>query len=80
VQVGQAQPVVAISSQGSSLTYGAALSISATAAYSGSPVGGSFTYMATSAGGIASTVTAATVLSAGTYTLTASFTDRCDGL
>jgi sugar lactone lactonase YvrE len=74
LQVGQIQPVVAIAAPGSSLTYGTALGISATATSNSNPVAGSFTYTATPASGTASTVTAATLLSVGTYTLTASFT------
>jgi sugar lactone lactonase YvrE len=72
LQVGQIQPVVAITAPGS-LTYGTALGISATATYNHSTVAGSFTFTATPAGGIASPVTAATVLPAGSYTLRANF-------
>jgi DNA-binding beta-propeller fold protein YncE len=74
LQVGQIQPVVAIATPGSSLTYGTALGISATATSNSNSVAGSFTYTATPASGSASEVTATTVLPVGTYSLTASFT------
>ena len=58
------------------ITYGTTLAgvLDATATYSGNPVAGTFTYTATLTGGSATPVTAATVLAAGSYTLTASFT------
>jgi len=54
------------------ITYGTTLAgvLNATATFSGNPVAGTFTYSSTPGGA----VTAATVLGAGSYTLTASFT------
>ncbi|MGB9031388.1 MAG: putative Ig domain-containing protein, partial [Acidobacteriaceae bacterium] len=58
------------------ITYGTSLSgvLNATVTSNGNPVPGTFVYTATPSGGSASTVTAATVLAAGSYTLTANFT------
>jgi len=58
------------------ITYGSTLSslLTASAANGSSSVSGTFSYTATPQGGTASTVTSATVLNAGTYTLTATFT------
>jgi hypothetical protein len=60
----------------STLAYGSSLAglLSATASYSGHSVAGAFTYTAQPASGVAVPLTASTILSAGTYTLTASFT------
>ena len=60
----------------SAITYGATLSgiLNASALNGGSGVAGSFAYTATPSGGSASTVTSATVLAAGSYTLAATFT------
>jgi len=60
----------------SAITYGTTLAstLNATVTYNGNTVPGTFTYTATPAGGSASAATAATVLAAGSYTLTASFT------
>jgi uncharacterized protein YjiK/stress response protein SCP2 len=73
LQVQWMQPVVAITAPGASMTYGTALGIGATATYNSSAVAGSFSYTAMPAGGVAHIVTAATVLPAGSYTLTARF-------
>jgi sugar lactone lactonase YvrE len=58
------------------ITYGATLGgvLNASAVSGSTTVAGSFVYTATPQGGIAVTVTGATVLSAGDYTLTAMFT------
>jgi hypothetical protein len=74
---GLLQPVAGIIAP-TTLTYGAPLGLSATATYNGSAVQGSFAYTATPANGAASTVTA-TVLAAGSYTLTATFTPSTTG-
>ena len=74
LQVGQIQPVATVTAPASALTYGSALGIAATATYNSSAVAGTFTYTATPTGGSASPVTAATILPAGTYLLTANFT------
>ena len=60
----------------SAITYGTNLStvLDATVTYNGNPVPGTFVYTATPSGGSAATVTATTVLAAGSYTLTANFT------
>ncbi len=59
----------------SPIAYGTTLAgvLDATASYNGGSVAGTFTYTATPTGGTATTVTASTVLTAGSYTLTASF-------
>ncbi len=59
----------------SPIAYGTTLSgvLDATASYNGGSVAGTFTYTATPTGGTATTVTASTVLTTGSYTLTASF-------
>ena len=72
LQVGQIQPVVTITSPSSSFPYGSSLGIAATAAYNGTAIPGTFTYTASSASGTAQ-VTSSTILTAGSYTLTASF-------
>jgi hypothetical protein len=58
------------------ITYGTSLSgiLNATVTYNGNPVPGTFSYAATPSGGSASPATAATILAAGSYTLTATFT------
>jgi CSLREA domain-containing protein len=58
------------------ITYGTSLAgvLNATVTYGGGVVPGTFVYTAMPTGGSASTVTAASVLAAGSYTLTASFT------
>jgi hypothetical protein len=58
------------------IVYGNTLSgILDAAAFNGTaPVSGTFTYTATPSGGVASTVTSATLLTVGAYTLTATFT------
>jgi CSLREA domain-containing protein len=58
------------------ITYGTSLAgvLNATVSYNGGAVPGTFAYTATPAGGSAAAVMAATVLGAGSYTLTASFT------
>ena len=75
IAVGKATPVITWT-PGSSIGYGTTLSalLNATASFNSSPIAGTFTYTATPSGGSASAVTAATVLQAGTYVLTASFT------
>jgi hypothetical protein len=62
--------------QPSPITYGTTLSgiLNATAVDGSNPVAGSFAYTATPQGGSPSAVTDATVLGAGSYTLTANFT------
>ncbi|MGA8428558.1 MAG: Ig-like domain repeat protein [Candidatus Sulfotelmatobacter sp.] len=58
------------------ITYGSTLSslLTASAANGSSSVSGTFSYTATPQGGTASAITGATVLNAGTYTITATFT------
>ena len=62
--------------QPAAITYGATLSgvLNASAVYGSAPVAGGFAYTATPQGGSATAVTAATVLSVGSYTLAAAFT------
>ena len=62
--------------QPAAITYGATLSgvLNASAVNQSTPVDGTFAYTAAPQGGGATTVIAATVLSAGSYTLTAAFT------
>lgn len=62
--------------QPAAITYGATLSgvLNASAVNGSTPVDGTFAYTAAPQGGGATTVIAATVLSAGSYTLTAAFT------
>jgi sugar lactone lactonase YvrE len=76
VQVGQITPTLSWSPGTSSITYGTTLSgiLNATAQYQETTIPGTFTYTATPTGGSASTVTSSTVLSARSYTLTATFT------
>jgi hypothetical protein len=58
------------------IAYGTSLSglLNATASFGGNSVAGSFAYTAKPAGGTATTVTSATVLADGTYTLAVAFT------
>ena len=76
VQVGKTPTVLWVPSA-ASLTYGTPLGtgvLDATASLNGSTVSGTFAYTSTKTGGTPQTVTQATVLGAGTYTLTATFT------
>ena len=75
VVVGQITPTINWT-QPSGITYGATLAgaLTAAAANGSSAVPGTFSYTATLAGGTAIAVTSATVLNAGAYTLTATFT------
>ncbi len=74
LQVGKITPIVTFTSPGSSIVYGTALNVSALATWKSNPVAGTMAYTATPAGGSAITVNASTILSAGSYTLTANFT------
>jgi sugar lactone lactonase YvrE len=76
VQVKQGVPIVSFAATPSPVTYGTVLGsiLSATASYSSSALTGTYTYTATPTGGTATVVAAATILNAGTYTLTALFT------
>jgi DNA-binding beta-propeller fold protein YncE len=76
VQVSQIRPTLGWTPGASSITYGTSLNgiLDATATYSSTAIPGSFTYTATPSGGSASLVTSSTVLSVGSYTLTANFT------
>lgn len=68
-------PTIAWTPATTSTTFGTALGtgvLNATAAYNGSPVAGTFTYMATYTGGTLP-VTAATVLPVGTYSMAVTF-------
>ena len=58
------------------ITYGTSLAgvLNATVSFNGGAVPGTFVYTAAPSGGSAATVTASTILAAGSYTLTASFT------
>jgi hypothetical protein len=75
LQVGTITPVISWA-QPSPITYGTALGsvLNATATFNSSTVPGTFTYTATPSGGRATAVTGATLLTAGSYTLTATFT------
>ena len=73
VQVGQITPTVTFVTPGASIVYGSALGVFAAATNGSTVVSGTVSYTATPAGGSASAVTAATVLAAGNYTLTANF-------
>jgi sugar lactone lactonase YvrE len=76
LQIGQLTPTITWAPAASSIPYGTALGTLLNAsAYSGTTsVPGTFTYKATITGGPPVTVTSATVLSAGSYTLTVTFT------
>jgi hypothetical protein len=76
VVIGPAVPTIVWTAPAGGITYGATLnSILDASAVSGStPVAGTFAYTATLLGGSAISVTGATVLGAGSYTLTATFT------
>jgi hypothetical protein len=79
--IGSAKPVITWAPPATILT-GASLAsvLNATAVLNTQSIAGSFSYTATSVGGSASTITSATVLAAGSYTLTATFapTDKTD--
>ena len=73
----QSTPTLLWSPSAASITYGTPLGtgvLDATANQSGSNLAGTFAYTATMSSGTPQTVTQATVLVAGTYTLTATFT------
>jgi sugar lactone lactonase YvrE len=74
--VGQVTPTISWTPAASSIPYGASLSgiLNATAVNGTTTIPGTFTYTATLAGGSATPVTSATVLGAGSYTLTVTFT------
>jgi DNA-binding beta-propeller fold protein YncE len=77
LQIGQLTPTITWTPASSSIPYGTALGgalLNASAASGGTSVRGTFTYKATIAGGAPVTITSASVLSAGSYTLTATFT------
>jgi len=73
--VGRATPTLSWATP-APIPYGTALAavLNPTAAFNSATVPGSFTYTATPTGGSATAVTGATLLAAGSYTLTASFT------
>jgi hypothetical protein len=75
LQIGAITPAITWA-QPAQITYGTTLSaiLNAAAANGATPVAGIFAYTATPAGGSASTVTVTSVLSAGSYVLTALFT------
>ena len=74
--VGQVTPSISWSPAASAITYGASLGgiLNATAVYGSTAIPGTFTYTAVLAGGTPMAVTNASVLGAGSYTLTAVFT------
>ncbi len=76
VSVGQIAPTISWSPAATSIAYGASLNgiLDATATNGGTALPGTFVYTAALAGGGATVVNSATVLSAGSYTLTATFT------
>ncbi len=76
VQISQLTPTLSWSPATTSITYGTTLSgiLNATAHYGDTTIPGTLTYTATPMGGSAATVTSASTLSAGSYTLTATFT------
>ena len=76
VQIGQITPTISWSPAATSITYGASLSgvLNATALKGSTAVPGAFTYTAALAGEGASPVTSASILTVGSYTLTATFT------
>lgn len=75
VVVGKITPAITWAAP-SGITYGASLGaiLDPTAANEATPVAGTFAYTATPAGGSATAITAGTILGAGNYTLTATFT------
>jgi len=75
LHIGQITPTVSWTPAGT-ISYGTTLAalLTATAANGGTTIPGSFRYTIAASGGVASPVTAATVLGAGTYVLTATFT------
>ncbi|HEX4487470.1 MAG TPA: Ig-like domain repeat protein [Terriglobales bacterium] len=76
VSVGLVPSTVAWTQPSGAITYGTSLAslLNATAANGSLTIPGSFAYTATPTGGTLTAVTGATVLGAGTYTLTATFT------
>jgi sugar lactone lactonase YvrE len=76
VVIGPAVPTIVWTGPASGITFGATLSgiLDASAVSGSTPVMGTFTYTATLAGGSPVTVTGTTLLGAGSYTLTATFT------
>jgi hypothetical protein len=77
LQIGQFTPAITWTPASSSIPFGTALGstlLNASAASGGISVRGTFTYKATMAGGAPVTVTIASVLSAGSYSLTATLT------
>jgi sugar lactone lactonase YvrE len=77
LQIGQFTPTITWTPASSSIPYGTALGsalLNASAASAGTSVPGAFTYRATIAGGTPAAVTSASVLSGGSYSLTATFT------
>jgi sugar lactone lactonase YvrE len=76
LQISQLTPIITWTPASSSIPYGTALStalLNASAHSGANAVQGAFTYVATSAGGAPVTVTSASVLPAGSYTLTVTF-------
>ncbi|HEY1500091.1 MAG TPA: putative Ig domain-containing protein [Acidobacteriaceae bacterium] len=73
--VNQAQPTLTWT-PATSISYGTSLSalLNATATFGGNTVAGAYVYTATPTGGATATVTAATILPQGSYTLAVSFT------
>ena len=74
---GSTVPQVSFTPAATSQSYGAAIGagvLDATASYNGSPVAGTFVYTAAVAGSGPGTVNAGSVLTTGTYVLTATFT------
>ena len=76
VLVGQIAPTISWTAPASAITYGTALSalLNASAANGSTAVAGVFSYTAARTGGSAGAAVGATVLSAGSYTLTVTFT------
>ena len=76
VAVGVLTPAISWNPGAGSIPYGTGLGsiLTATASSAGSAVAGTFTYTATSSGGSPFAVVAGTILPAGTYMLTATFT------
>jgi sugar lactone lactonase YvrE len=69
-------PTIAWTPGASTIAYGATLTgiLNASASFNSNAVAGAFVYTATPTGGAASTVTSASVLAAGSYTLSVTFT------
>ena len=76
VVIGPGVPTIVWTAPAGGITYGATLSgiLNASAVSGSTPVAGTFTYTATLLGGSPVAVSGATVLSGGSYTLTATFT------